>query len=534
LLPALRGPRGGGGGPLGPAPQNCLSRFSSQHPVPKSHSAPELATFSAGRAPSLSRPLLRGSRTSEPRVREAHSRPSPLLSAPIGARPGQDRYYYNRVEIGSPRVRKKRLHPYPASVLATIERRRLLDPEDRVLLALSGGPDSTALAAALAALRDAGHVAALAALHVDHGLRSDAGEDAVVARAACERLAIPLVVIRVRVGAGNVQAAARRSRYAALRAAARRAGGTRIATGHTLDDQAETVLLRLLRGAGTRGLAAIPPRRGAIVRPLLDQPRAAGIAYLSELGLAWRDDPTNATPRFARNRVRHDLLPLLIRAAPRAVRALARTADLCRDDDRALTARARAVVGAATSVELAALRRPPLAVRRRIVRALHRNAGGRGLEARHVEAVLALAARDRPARVAVPGGLWAVARYGALSVGPRLAAPASCADVEVPAPGRYPVAARGVTVVVSAARAADVPWPLTLRTRRPGDRFRSAAGSKKLKSWLIDRKVPREDRDGLLVLAAGREVLAVPALGAVAAGAGLTVCLAPREPAGTA
>jgi tRNA(Ile)-lysidine synthase len=127
-----------------------------------------------------------------------------------------------------------------------------------------------------------------------------------------------------------------------------------------------------------------------------------------------------------------------------------------------------------------------------------------------------------------------VARYGALTVGPRPTVPASCADVEVPAPGRYPVPTRGVTVVVSAARSAEVPWPLTLRTRRPGDRFRSAAGSKKLKSWLIDRKVPREERDGLLVLAAGREVVAIPALGAVAAGAGLTVRVAPGEPAGAA
>jgi tRNA(Ile)-lysidine synthase len=432
-------------------------------------------------------------------------------------------------------MRKKQLPPYPRAVLVTVRRRRLFGPEDSVLAAVSAGPDSTALVAALAALRDAGAVARVVALHVDHGLRPGGGDDAACAAAACARLGVPFESVQVHVGRGNVQAEARRARYRALRAAAARAGATRIATGHTRTDQAETVLLRLLRGAGARGLAAIPPRRGAIVRPLIDRSRAEGIAWVDELGLRWRDDPTNATPRFARNRLRLSLWPQLVALAPAAERALARAADLARDDERALSARARAAPLAGASVELAWLAGEPLAVRRRVVRRLWRAAGGPGrrLESKHAEAVLALARRRRPGRSALPGGLEARCRYGRLEIGPPAAAPAPFAEVAVPGPGRY-VLPLGV-VEVAARDAAAVPWPAALRTRRPGDRFRpdGGRGTKKLKSWLIDLKVPREERDGLLVLASGATVLAVPELAVVAdglgpSGAGLSVRMAGR------
>src|SRR6266511_360255 len=194
-------------------------------------------------------------------------------------------------------MRKKRLDPYPRAVLVTVRRRRLLAPADVVLAAVSAGPDSTALVAALAVLRDAGAIARVVALHVDHRLRPGGAEDAACAAAACARLGVPFESVPVHVAAGNVQTQARRSRYAALRSAAARAGANRIATGHTRTDQAETVLLRLVRGAGARGLAGIPPRRGPFVRPLIDRSRKEGIAWLAELGLPWRDDPTNATPR---------------------------------------------------------------------------------------------------------------------------------------------------------------------------------------------------------------------------------------------
>ncbi len=222
------------------------------------------------------------------------------------------------------------IQPFVASVLATCRRRHLLARDDRVLVALSGGADSTALLAALARLRAAGQLSEVWALHVDHGLRPGSAAEADSCQVLCDRLQVRLERALVTVGPGNLQARARRARYAALRGAAERLGATRIATGHTLTDQAETVLLRLLRGAGARGLAGIPPQRGPVVRPLVDRSRAEVLDFLREEGLPWLEDPTNQSPRFLRNRVRTEMVPLLRRLGPSVERTLARTADRTR------------------------------------------------------------------------------------------------------------------------------------------------------------------------------------------------------------
>jgi tRNA(Ile)-lysidine synthase len=421
---------------------------------------------------------------------------------------------------------RKKLHPYPSAVLETVRRRRLVAAGDRVLVALSAGPDSTALLVSLAELRDAGCIPdmALDALYVDHGLRPGGADEAGSAKSVCERLGVPFEAVRVQVAPGNVQAEARRARYAALRAAALRTGATRIATGHTRTDQAETVLLRLLRGAGARGLAGIPPRRGAIVRPLIDRSRAEGLAYLAERGVPWRTDPTNATPRFARNRLRLEVWPAITALAPAAERAIARAADLAREDERALARSAKSLAGEAASAALEPLRALPVAARRRVVRRLWARAAGRrdGLELRHVDAILALVRRDRPGAATLPAGLVARCRYGRLEIGVPGEQSAPLPPMEISAPGRYALPGRGEAVAIAAAHVGAVPWPLSLRTRRPGDRWRpdGGRGSKTLKRWLIDRKVPRERRDGLVVLAREGDVLAIPELSVVAAGLG--------------
>jgi len=393
-------------------------------------------------------------------------------------------------------------------------------------VAFSGGPDSTALLAVLAEMRDQELLAAVHAAHVDHGLREGSAADGDACARVCATLGVPFTRVRVEVGPGNVQAEARRQRYAALRREAERWGATRIATGHTQDDQAETVLLRILRGAGARGLAGIPPRRGPVVRPLIDRTRPEVLAYLRDRRLPFLEDPTNATPRFLRNRVRAEVLPALLRLSPRAVRSLARAADLLRDDERALSARAASLVkgGAARVADVAAR---PVAVRRRVVRALwHQASGARaGLSAGHVEAVLALLARGRPGRAPLPRGLEARVRYGVLSVGaPPERAPAR-EPVRLGEPGEHPLP-DGRTLVLRGGDEAT--WPLWWRQRRPGDRFRPAGGrgSKKLKAWLIDRKVPCEERDRLELLAddAG-EVLWIPALGVRSGKPSIRACL---------
>ena len=216
-------------------------------------------------------------------------------------------------------TRPSHLDPFEAAVLATVRERCLFGVEARVLVALSGGADSVALLASLAALRQAGALAALSACHVNHQLRAGSDADGEACAALCAMLEVSLVRVPVTVPGGeNVQQAARRERYRALRQAALFAGASRVATGHNRGNQAETVLLRLLRGAGARGLSGIPPRRGVLVRPLLDLTRADIVAYLGRRGLAWREDPTNATPRYARNRVRAEVMPLLEALAPGA------------------------------------------------------------------------------------------------------------------------------------------------------------------------------------------------------------------------
>jgi tRNA(Ile)-lysidine synthase len=425
---------------------------------------------------------------------------------------------------------------FVARVAETVARRRLIAREEAVLVALSAGPDSTALVAALAALRDAGRIGRVTALHIDHGLREGGELDASCARETCARLDVPFESIRVSVGPGNVQAAARRVRYQALRDAAARQGAARIATGHTSTDQAETLLMRALRGAGARGLSAIPPRRGAIVRPLLDVGRAEVIAFLEAEGLRWREDPTNASPRYARNALRLELLPVLRRLEPRFERALARAADLLRDDERALAKLARKLLADDGSLPLAGLRAQPRAVRRRAVRLLWRKGsrGARALPAAQVEAVLALCRRGRPGRLSLPGRLEARVAYGRLTVEPARSSAVVREVVRVPGPGSYRRGDLTVDVaIVDAGAGGDVPWPLLLRGRLPGDRIRPerAGGGKKLKAWLIDRKVPRERRDDLVVLAdAAGNVLALPELGIRSARAGSLCVTVRRDP----
>lgn len=425
-----------------------------------------------------------------------------------------------------PPCQKTRLSPFATAVIATCHGRQLLSRGDRVLVALSGGADSTALLAVLDELHRAGELSYLASIHVDHGLRADSAQDGIFCEELCGRLQIPFERVSVKVAPGNVQAQARRARYAALKDAASKRQANRIATGHTLTDQAETVLLRLLRGSGARGLSGIPPRRGPFIRPLIDRERAEVVAYLRSRDLTWREDPSNATPRFLRNRLRREFVPLLRALNPSVEKVLTRTADLLRDDEKALSRKGRRLVSDLDTVDLESLRIEPVAVRRRAVRILWRKVHGRSTElsAHHVDAILGICRRGRPGFVTLPGGLEASCRYGRLTIGQtHLLAQAEAFELSLPGPGTYPLPGKTVRLEIqprSGASLEEAHWPLALRTRRPGDRFRpkGGPGSKKLKSWLIDRKVPREERDRLLVVVdAQGEILFLPDLGLTSA-----------------
>lgn len=223
--------------------------------------------------------------------------------------------------------------------LVTLARRALredcgFEGGARLLVAVSGGGDSQALLDVLARLRKAFDLE-LFAHGVDHGLRAEARSELELARSLATSHGVPFATTRVAVARGsNLQARARAARFEALRGAARRLGGAVVATAHHADDRAETVLIRLLRGSGPRGLAVLPPRAGDLVRPLIRARREAIRAHLSRHGIPFADDPSNADPRYLRVRVRRDLVPLLVSLSPNIVDHLVALADQLAAPDR--------------------------------------------------------------------------------------------------------------------------------------------------------------------------------------------------------
>ncbi len=217
-------------------------------------------------------------------------------------------------------------------VRAALRDHALVPRGSRLLVAVSGGPDSMALLHVLAGLRARGGFG-LFAHGVDHGLRPEAPVELDRVEAFCRTLDVPFTRQRVQVGPGpNLQSRARDARWASLRAAASQAGASRIATGHHADDRAETLLMRLLRGTGPRGLAVLPPLDGDRIRPMLQARRADIDGHVQRHGLPVSNDPSNRDPRFLRVRVRQELLPVLERLGPRVIEHLCQLADAAADD----------------------------------------------------------------------------------------------------------------------------------------------------------------------------------------------------------
>jgi tRNA(Ile)-lysidine synthase len=400
----------------------------------------------------------------------------------------------------------------------------------RVLVALSGGPDSVALLHVLQALERRGHLVVSGVAHFNHQLRGgEADADELFCRELAGSLNLPIVA-----GRGDVRAlaeqsgrsledAARVARYAFLNDAAVALGAQAIAVGHSVDDQAETFLLRLIRGAGPAGLSGVRPRAGNVIRPLLDVTRAELRAYAVEHGLQFREDSSNVDVGIPRNRVRLELLPHLQRFSPAIAETLAREAALARADDECLEARAiecgSSIVlqednGITLDAPALAALHPALASR--VARtALQAAAPGRFIGFQHIDDLLELAGRVEGTAVALPG-LVAFRRGTRIVLGGGQPAPfVNSFSIPLSIPGEVeaagwkvsadrpnggpfqPMVARGHTVVVAAE---PLRYPLTVRSRRPGDRFHPlgmGGRGRKLQDFLVDRKVARADRDRL-------------------------------------
>jgi tRNA(Ile)-lysidine synthase len=412
-----------------------------------------------------------------------------------------------------------------------------LPPDSTVVSALSGGADSVALLHALCSEARPRGLRVVAA-HLDHRLRDGSADDAAACRALCASLDVPFrtaqadVAGRARRDGDGVEQAARIERHAFLRRVRADEGAAVVALAHTRDDQAETVLLRLLRGSGRRGLGAMRERTGGLFRPLLSVSRADVLSHLAAAGLGWREDPSNRDLRFARNRVRHELLPYLeSHFNPRVRATLARSAEVLAGEADALAAaaarlvrRARADDADGPGLSRSVLRAAPPAVAALAIRRLLDEAGGlRDVGASQVRRLLGLVNVPEASgrRLPLPGGRAALVRFDRLVIA-RAPSPAAPFAARLGVPGRVDLP-DGRTLRAEAAAAlsggsacdaivAASAAALEVRTRRPGDRIRSRGRDISLKRFLLDRRVPADLRPGLPLVADGSLVVWVPGL----------------------
>jgi len=356
----------------------------------------------------------------------------------------------------------------------------VIDIRERVLAAVSGGPDSTAL---LLMLRDQG--ADVVAAHYDHALQPASAGMARHVERLCAELGVELITERRTepLSKGSVQAAARALRYDFLERAASRCGAAHVALGHTADDVVEGVVLHLLRGSGIAGMRGMPAQRGMFIRPLLDTWRVEIEAYLRDRGVAVLHDPANANRRFARVRVRLDLLPVLERDRPGITRRLHGAAR------RAAELQDRVDGAVATAVD-----EEPVAAER--MRLLYAQAGGAqpGLSRKHIEAMLA------GKRVDLPGGLRFRVVGSRAEVVPRVP-PSMEATLET-----RPCAGCAEPGAAHLRPGHD----LRIGFRRPGMRIHLRRGTRKLQDVFVDARVPREERDSWPLVFSGDRLAWVP------------------------
>ena len=426
----------------------------------------------------------------------------------------------------------------PRKVGAAFDR---LLPVRHLGVAVSGGPDSVALLSALIALAPQRGLR-LTVLHVNHALRPEAAQEQRLVEALCRGWQVPCVVETLTPPhlRSGIEAWARAERYRFFRAALERYGLDAVALAHTLDDQAETVLFRLLRGSARRGLAGIPStREGWLVRPLLGCTRQEVMAYVAAQHLPYATDASNTDLRYTRNKIRHVLLPFLEQEFSPQVRLhLATLAETVRAEEdwlEALTTSARKrVQDSPLTISLERLAGEPLALRPRILRQwLEQTGQTHDVGFRHLESLRALSEGRTYGRVEVPGDLY-VRREGnwlvlenkqarpvaspycyALAPGQDLQVPEAGWRVALTAPfcwGGLPQHARSADPWQALFDAAVLPDTLLIRNFRPGDRIcpLGMKGHKKVQDIFIDAKVPLARRRLLPLLVIGTEVAWVP------------------------
>lgn len=433
-------------------------------------------------------------------------------------------------------------------VLQTIKKQSMFSPGEKVLLAVSGGPDSLCLLHLLNNIAPELNIF-LHVVHINHRLRPESELEALFVKKQACRLGVPVTVCRVDVlglrqkGGFSVQDAARRARYGAIRKTAQRIGATRVATAHHRDDRVETLLLRMLHGSGLDGMAGIPAKREldegvTVVRPFFAVTRGEIEQYCRIHKLNPVMDPSNEEyDHYLRNRIRLHLLPFLEKEFGGHVRAsLAKSADLLTMDRELLhnfvtdiySKVASSKNGGGVKIDIVKLLRLSPALQLRLLRMGMWSSGVERVSVVHAKQLLSLARNPSPsARISLPNGITAVRHYSELWLGRFVSSvpPAFIRPVELSVPGRTVlpggafidsaiIPAREVSLPLADRNEAYLDWallenPLYVRTRLPGDRIEplGCGGTRKVKDILIDRKVPLAQRDHIPLVLSGKHVV---------------------------
>ena len=397
-------------------------------------------------------------------------------------------------------------------LLSFIREQEMIRPGDTVVCAVSGGADSVALLFALYLLKEKLEIT-LEAAHFNHHLRGEESDrDEAFVRQLCDRydIALHLGGGAVAPGKKGLEAAARDARYGFLRSLP-----GKIATAHTADDNAETVLMHIVRGTGLKGLGGITPVHGSVIRPMLRTTRRDVEAFLEEWCLSHMEDSSNETDAFLRNRIRHHVMPLLAAENPQIAENLSRMALRLRLDEEFLSQQ----VDSAALGGVESLRTMPKALRNRALEAFLKENGVREPEDAHIALTEALVFSEKPsARASLPGGITIAREYDALVC---LAQTEDLEETVLPCPGEVCLA--GLRVICEpASETVSTPDAFTvcpvgqirLRSRRSGDSIRLGGGTKSLKKLFIDRKIPAARRNQIPVVCDDAGVLGVYTIGA--------------------
>ena len=397
-------------------------------------------------------------------------------------------------------------------ICAFLKRYEMVQPGDRVICAVSGGADSMALLWAMYLLKEKLQIS-LSAAHFNHHLRGEESDrDEAFVTEFCEGYGIPLYKGEGKIvpGAKGLEAAAREARYAFLHSLP-----GKIATAHTADDNAETLLMHLIRGTGLKGLGGISPVLGNRIRPMLTVTRQEVLAFLESYHISYVEDSSNREDTFLRNRLRHNVMPLLKEENPRLSESLTEMALGLREDEALLETKL-----AGKRLSASELKEMPSSQRARVLGAFLENCGVKEPQRAHIRLAEELVFSQNPsAKGNFPCGIVVQRKYDLLE---KTGQKAELEEKVLLCPGQVEYPELGIRIVAEPAtetvRKADrfVLSPvdsILVRSRKAGDEITLSGGTKTLKALFVDRKIPQGERGHIPVLTSNGQVLGVWGIG---------------------